>query len=164
MEKDGKLLACSCSIRLRNRKLLASSKAIRLRYHYFQYSISFGTRDKDHSKSEIFFDFHPYIINVPNNNDIITLNMTLNGDFDYFIRLFQMKDPINVIQRFDVESFPQDIYVKERYNIFIAGYIRQLGDEILIPTAIIITIKKKIEIGAAVFYCEGFKNPTNNIW
>ena len=142
--------------------LLACSKSPKLIYHYSQYSISFESIEKDPKlNSEILFDFRRYWINIPIDN-YITLNMTLNAKFDYFTQLFQMKEPINTIQKMDELSFQRNEFIINMYNTFIHGYIRKLQSELVIPPIITTIIKHNLEIGAATFYCDAFRNPISN--
>ena len=115
--------------------------------------------------ADVFFRFDPYPISKFSEyaSDIyesLTLNLTLNSKFNISTWLFQMKKPINVIQRFHINQL-QMKQVQQAWDDLFNGYMRNLEKKtkVWLPTAIIQLIKKNIQIGAAEFYCELFQDP-----
>jgi len=112
-------------------------------------------------QSSIFFQFESYCISKINEY-VGVLNLTLNAKFNVYTWVFQMRHPINIIQKFhfDPQSY-QEQFVNEIYGVFCDGYFREIENEtnLQIPTVIGLVIKRYNKVGAADFYCETFKNP-----
>ena len=97
---------------------------------------------------------------------LISLNLTLNAIFQVDTWIFQMRQPVNTIQRFESSRIVQNDNVQIAYGLLLDGFIREMQNEIvqIIPLVIALIIKSYNRVGAADFFCEKFQNPTFDLF
>ena len=97
---------------------------------------------------------------------LISLNLTLNAIFQVDTWIFQMRQPVNTIQRFESSRIVQNDNVQIAYGLLLDGFIREMQNEIvqIIPLVIALIIKLYNRVGAADFFCEKFQNPTFDLF
>ena len=92
------------------------------------------------------------------------LNLILNSMHSYQIELFLKKEPIYIKQHEyfnDIKFHSRHMKIQKSFNVLFIGYIKKIerNNNINIPVVILGVIKDYIQVGPAIFYCKGFKNP-----
>ena len=148
-------LACNNRMYSENEKLYVSIKDC-IKYHSKQNVKALST----------FYPFELYSVPILHKNEDISLNLTLNAIFQVDTWIFQMRQPVNTIQRFESSRIVQNDNVQIAYGLLLDGFIREMQNEIvqIIPLVIALIIKLYNRVGAADFFCEKFQNPTFDLF